>query len=217
MKKNNNLSTSPARTAATKIRKSDRVTIGMDLGDKTSRYCARNGDGDVLVEGACATTRKGMAQLFEAMPPCRVAIEVGSHSRWASEDLKKLGHEVIVANARQVKLISQSSRKNDKPEAEMPARLARVDPGLLRPIRHRSEEAQKDLTTIRIRAALVEARTQLVNAARGVAKAAGATAGVLRCGSDGYGKAGGAAGGSAGIAAAAGATGGIADGKHQGV
>jgi transposase len=87
--------------------------------------------------------------------------------------LKSLGHEVIVANARQVRLISQSSRKNDKLDAQMLARLARMDPALLRPIRHRSEEAQKDLLTIRIRSALVEARTGLVNAARGLTKAVG--------------------------------------------
>jgi transposase len=102
-----------------------------------------------------------------------VAIEVGTHSPWVSRELKKYGHEVIVANARQVKLISQSSRKNDKLDAQMLARLARMDPGLLRPIRHRSEDAQKDLMRIRVRSALLEARTGLVNAARGLTKAIG--------------------------------------------
>ena len=145
----------------------------MDLGDKTSRYCALSGAGEVLAEGACATTKKGMAQMFGAMAHCRIAMEVGTHSPWVSRELKKYGHEVIVANARQVKLISQSSRKNDKMDAQMLARLARMDPTLLRPIRHRSEEAQKDLMTIRIRAALVEARSGLVNAARGLTKAMG--------------------------------------------
>jgi transposase len=48
-----------------------------------------------------------------------------------------------------------------------------VDPQLLRPIRHRSERAQTDLMIIRVRATLVEARTSLVNAARGFAKAQG--------------------------------------------
>src|SRR5947209_12495131 len=114
-----------------------------------------------------------MAQTFAGMPHCRIAIEVGTHSPWVSRELKKQGHEVIVANARQVKLISQSSRKNDKLDAQMLARLARMDPELLRPIRHRSEEAQKELMTIRIRAELVESRTGLVNAARGLAKAIG--------------------------------------------
>jgi transposase len=164
---------SPTRSNTEELRKSDRVTIGMDLGDKSSRYCAVNDAGDVVVEGSCPTTKKGMTQEFGAIPHCRIAIEVGTHSPWVSRELKKLGHEVIVANARQVKLISQSSRKNDKMDARMLARLARVDPELLRPIQHRSEEAQKDLMTIRIRAALVETRTGLVNAARGLTKATG--------------------------------------------
>jgi transposase len=80
---------------------------------------------------------------------------------------------VIVANARQVQLISASSRKNDRVDARTLARLARVDPELLRPIRHRSEQAQTDLLQIRMRAALVKARTSLINAARGLVKALG--------------------------------------------
>ena len=97
----------------------------------------------------------------------------GTHSGWVRRLLGGLGYEVIVANARQVKLISQSSRKDDRLDAQMLGRLARVDPGLLRPILHRSEKAQTDLMKIRVRAALVEARTSLVNAARGLTKAAG--------------------------------------------
>ncbi len=73
-----------------------------------------------------------------------------------------MGHEVIVANARQVQLISASSRKDDRLDAQTLARLARVDPQLLRPIRHRSEKAQAHLMSIRVRAALVETRTGLV-------------------------------------------------------
>jgi transposase len=149
------------------------ITIGMDLGDKTSRYCAIDQDGEVLFERSVATTKKGMTQVFGALARCRVALEVGTHSPWVSRLLKSLGHEVIVANARQVKLISQSTRKDDKLDAHMLARLARVDPQLLRPIRHRSEEAQLDLMQIRVRAALVEARTSLINSARGLAKALG--------------------------------------------
>jgi len=145
----------------------------MDLGDKTSRYCALGQDGEVIFERATATTKKGMGQVFGALSRCRIALEVGTHSPWVSRLLKSFGHEVIVANARQVKLISQSTRKDDKLDARTLARLARIDPELLRPIRHRSERAQLDLTQIRVRAALVEARTGLVNGARGLAKALG--------------------------------------------
>jgi transposase len=149
------------------------ITIGMDLGDKTSRYCVLGGNGEVLSEGSVGTTKQAMTQKFTGMRRCRVAVEVGTHSPWLSRLLANLGFEVIVANARQVKLISESSRKNDKMDARLLARLARVDPQLLRPIRHRSEQAQSDLMTIRIRASLVEARTMLINAARGFTKATG--------------------------------------------
>ena len=150
-----------------------RMTIGMDLGDKTSRYCVLNGPGEVTQEGSVTTTKKGMLQVFGSRKRCRIVIEVGTHSPWVSRLLQGMGHEVIVANARQVKLISQSSRKDDKVDARTLARLARVDAELLRPIRHRSQQAQQDLLAIRVRATRVEARTGLINAARGFAKAAG--------------------------------------------
>lgn len=150
-----------------------RVTIGMDLGDKTSRYCQLDEDGQVLQEGSISSTRKAMTQTFAKLGRCRVAIEVGTHSPWMSRLLQSLGHEVIVANARQVKLISASSRKDDRVDAQTLARLARVDPQLLRPIQHRSERAQEHLMVIRVRASLVEGRTALVNTARGLVKAMG--------------------------------------------
>ena len=170
MKKNSTRLQSPKRAAA---RSKGPITIGMDLGDKTSRYCVVGDHGELVSEGSVATTRKAMGQKFAGMRRCRIALEVGTHSPWLSRMLTGLGFEVIVANARQVQLISASSRKNDRRDARLLARLARVDPELLRPIRHRSEQAQADLMTIRIRAALVEARTSLVNAARGFAKALG--------------------------------------------
>ena len=149
------------------------MTVGMDLGDKTSRYCALDQQGEVMGEGGVATTRKAMTEKFGGLGRTRIAIEVGTHSPWVSRLLTSLGHEVIVANARQVRLISASTRKDDKLDARMLARLARIDPQLLRPIRHRSEKAQEHLLAIRVRATLVDARTGLVNAARGFAKASG--------------------------------------------
>lgn len=149
------------------------ITIRMGLGDKTSRYYMLEGNGEVTQEGGVTTSKKGMTQMFGAMRRCRIAMEAGTHSPWVSRLLSNLGHEVIVANARQVRLISASSRKDDRLDAQLLARLARVDPQLLRPIRHRSEQAQLHLTGIRARPVLAEARTSLVNAARGLAKALG--------------------------------------------
>jgi len=150
-----------------------RLTIGLDLGDRSSRYCMLNEAGETVSEGTVATTRKGLDQLFGRMPRSRVALEVGGHSPWVSRHLGRLGHEVIVANPRKVRLITQSSRKSDRLDAQALARLARVDPELLSPVRHRGEAAQMDLMRIRARAVLVEARTMLINSARGLAKSCG--------------------------------------------
>ena len=172
MKKHNISATnqSPKRARA---RQKGPITMGMDLGDKTSKYCLLGSTGEILSEGSVATTRKGMKEKFTGVKGSLVAIEVGTHSPWVSRVLKSLGMEVIVANARQVQLISASTRKNDRMDARTLARLARVDPELLRPIRHRSEEAQMDLLEVRMRETLVEARTKLINAARGLTKALG--------------------------------------------
>jgi transposase len=150
-----------------------RLTIGLDLGDRHSRYCILDEAGAVASEGMLPTTKTGLGSLFEKMPSSRVALEVGTHSPWASRHLARLGHEVIVANPRKVKLITQSLRKNDRIDARQLARLARVDPQLLSPIRHRGEQAQADLAVIRARAQLVEARTGLINSARGLVKPMG--------------------------------------------
>jgi transposase len=161
------------RAKGKRVHKEEGLTIGIDLGDRKSRVCVLGEGGSVVAEGEVATTRRGLWEKFEGLGRCRMAIEVGTHSPWVSRLLTKLGHEVIVANARQVRLISASSRKDDRLDARMLARLARMDPVLLHPIRHRSEQAQAHLTVIRVREALLEARTKLINTARGLTKATG--------------------------------------------
>jgi transposase len=84
-----------------------------------------------------ATTKEAMQQVFSRMPRSRVALETGAHSPWISRLLTQLGHAVIVAHARNVRLIGESSRKDDRLDARMLARLARLDPRLLSPVRHR--------------------------------------------------------------------------------
>ena len=107
------------------------------------------------------------------MPRCRIAMETGTHSPWVSRSLTALGHEVIVGHAQKVRLITKSRRKDDRLDARTLARLARIDPELLSPVKHRSAQAQLHLAEIRARAVLVSARTALVNAARGLVKSSG--------------------------------------------
>ena len=131
------------------------LTIGLDLGDRSSFYCVLNGAGEVIVEEKVATSPEAMKKTFGKMPRSRIALETGTHSPWVSRLLSELGHEVIVANARNVRLIGESRKKDDRLDARTLARLARIDPQLLAPVKHRSAQAQADLTVIRARAVLV--------------------------------------------------------------
>jgi transposase len=85
-------------------------------------------------------------------------------------DLDQLGHEVIMANVRELRAISHSDRKSDQVDAQMLARYARLDPKILQPISHRTVARQETRTLIRARNLLVRLRTAAVNAVRGLAK-----------------------------------------------
>src|SRR6478752_7020454 len=150
-----------------------KLTVGLDLGDRSSWYCVLDEAGRVLLEQRVSTTPKALREVFGGMPRSRVALETGMHSPWVSRLLSEVGHEVIVAHARNVRLIGESRKKDDRLDAQTLARLARIDPELLCPVKHRSAKAQADLTVIRARAGLVRARTALVNTARGLAKSYG--------------------------------------------
>ncbi len=150
-----------------------KLTIGLDLGDRNCWYCVVDEAGQIQGEQRVRTNGKALQEAFGALPRSRIALEIGTHSPWISRWLSELGHEVIVANARKVRLIGKSRKKDDRLDAQTLARLARIDPELLYPVKHRSVQAQADLTLIRARAGLVRARTGLVNTARGLAKSYG--------------------------------------------
>jgi transposase len=147
--------------------------IGIDLGDKKSNCCILEPNGSIFAEETLATTQDGLSELFSAIPPCRIAIEVGTHSPWVSDLLKSHGHEVIVANSRKVESIHKNTRKNDKVDARTLARLVRADPELLYPIQHRGDQARQDLVLLRARDGLIAARTKLINCVRGQVKSVG--------------------------------------------
>jgi transposase len=149
------------------------MTIGVDLGDRKSKACVLDGNAEVVEELVIRTTPEGIERSLGGRQPARVAIEVGTHSPWVSRLLKRLGHEVLVANPRQVRLIYAGRRKNDRLDAHALARLARLDPKLLGPVRHRGPQAQADLAVLHARDLLVGTRTRLVNHVRGVVKSSG--------------------------------------------
>jgi transposase len=152
----------------------DRLTIGVDLGDRSSQCCVLDTQGEVLEESALPTTQAAFRRWFAGKDSARVILEAGTHSHWTSRLLTELGHEVIVANPRMLRFIYGSDSKNDKADAAYLARVGRLDPALLKPVMHRSEVSQADRALIRARDALVRSRSSLVTHARAMVKVFGA-------------------------------------------
>lgn len=149
-------------------------TVGLDVGDRYTHLCVLDAAGEIVEEGRVRTTPAAIHQRFARAPRQRVVLETGTHSPWMNALLTELGHEVLVANARRLRLIAQHDAKRDRTDAEMLARLGRVDPALLAPIQHRALATQADLAVVRARDAVVRVRTLLVNHVRGAVKAVGA-------------------------------------------
>jgi transposase len=151
------------------------MTAGLDLGDNYSYLCLIDTQsGEIMEEGRLRTTPESLRRRFASHErPLRIAIEAGTHSPWVSRVLEECGHEVLVANARKLRLIYANKRKTDEMDAENLARLARLDPKLLYPLKHRGEDSQAHMAIIRSREALVGCRTQLVNHVRGAVKSFG--------------------------------------------
>jgi transposase len=151
----------------------DRLTVGVDLGDRWSQYCILGLEGETLAEGQLRTTQEDVREFFQALTVARVVIEVGTHSAWVQDVITEWGHEVLVANPRLMEGSKRRKRKSDRIDANKLARLGRVDPQSLYPIRHRSREVRQDLVVLRARDALVSVRTELINTARGLVKSMG--------------------------------------------
>lgn len=136
------------------------MTIGNRTWDVCSHYCTLNQEGD-------------LEKWLTYLPPPRLAMGAGTHSIWISEQLQELGHEVIVANGRELRAINHSDRKSDHADAVKLARYARLDPKILRPIAHRTVEQPEALMLIRARDLLIRLSTAAMNAVRGLMKPCG--------------------------------------------
>ncbi|HXC42477.1 MAG TPA: hypothetical protein VNY51_03020 [Candidatus Dormibacteraeota bacterium] len=119
----------------------------------------------MLLEQNLSTTPKAMRAVLGGMRHSRTALETRMHSPWVSRVPSELGHEVIVAHARNVRLTGEGEhrKKDDRLDAQTLARLARIDPQFLCPVKHRSTRVLADLTVIRARAGLVRGHTALVS------------------------------------------------------
>jgi len=156
----------PNREANTAV-----YTVGVDVGDRRSHLCVLDTQtGEIVEESRIATTPAAFERRFSGAGPMRVAVEAGMHSLWIGRVLEACGHDVLVANARKLRLIYADGRKSDRVDAENLARLARLDPRLLSPIEHRGEVAQAHLALLRSREMALRTRTKLVNHVRGAVK-----------------------------------------------
>lgn len=150
------------------------AVIGLDVGDRRTHLCALSADQKVVGAHSFETSRQGVAEALGVWPPStRVVLEAGSQSQWMSRLLRELGFAPLVVDPRRVAGVTRGLRKTDKRDAELLARLGLAAPDLLGAVHHRSEIDQALLSVIRARASVVEARTRLVQCARGLSKAMG--------------------------------------------
>ena len=174
MKEHSKIRKAAARKSATRPQQGQSArTIGIDVGDQYSHFCWLDSAGDIVERGRVASTQAALEKAFGQIGRSRIALETGTHCHWMSTVLEQLGHEVIVADARELQSIWGSRRKNDPRDAEQLARLARVDVRLLHPVRLRNRKTQQDRSVLRAREVLVEARTKMIGAIRGMVKADG--------------------------------------------
>lgn len=148
-------------------------TIGLDLGDTKSTLCVTDAQGKILSEEQLGTTRDALTMRFGHMKPARIVIEACAQSGWIASLLESLGHEVHVANPRQLHLISKSVKKTDRNDARLLARIGRLDLGLLQPTYRRTPLATEARTVLNARRNLVQIRTRLINSVRACAKGVG--------------------------------------------
>src|SRR5258705_11148132 len=127
------------------VRNKKQITIGLDLGDRRHTYCVLDEAGKMTREGSLGNTGEELAAMARSYPGASLVMEAGTHSPWVSRFLRELGLRVIVANPRKIRAIYENERKSDRRDAMMLARLSRMDPTLLHPIEHGSQEAHQDM------------------------------------------------------------------------
>lgn len=145
-----------------------RLTGAIDLGSKHSEACWVDEEGNEVARQRIASNCVALEKLFGALPPMTIAIETGSHANWVRRRLAAMGHAVIVADARRLKLMWDTKSKDDKRDALFLAQIAARCPEFLLPVEPRSLESEQNRAMLRTREAVVRARVKLINCVRGV-------------------------------------------------
>jgi len=76
-----NITETPKKNRQSRSQLSGNLTVGIDLGDRSSRYCILNQEGEVVAASAVATTKKDLSRVFGTLRPSRLALEVGRTRR----------------------------------------------------------------------------------------------------------------------------------------
>jgi transposase len=165
--------TEAVEQAEKKNKRAQPLVVGIDIGDKVSRYAVLGEGKEFAEQGQFASTRQELEKKFGQWSPARMVLEAGTHSRWMTAELKRMGHEVILANPRELKALTGSTKKNDAEDARKLSRIARADEELLKPVQLRSDEAQLELLKLQTREAIVRVRAGLTSTIRGLVKGFG--------------------------------------------
>ena len=70
------------------------MTVGLDVGDKTTHFCALDADRKVVARGAFTTTHQELLEKLARFAGARVILEAGSQSPWMSRALREQGFVV---------------------------------------------------------------------------------------------------------------------------
>ena len=146
---------------------------GIDVHQKESEICILDETGEVIERSRIPTSRKALTGYFATKVRMQIVMEAGGSSQWVSRLIEESGHAALVCPPRQIRMIAESTLKSDKIDAEILARLGRVDSGFLGRVTHRSEEAQLLQANLTARSALVKSRTKWVNTVRGILRGFG--------------------------------------------
>lgn len=147
--------------------------IGVDLGDRWSEVCVLSDSGDVVERTRVRTTPQGFRAYFSQRAGAQIALETGTHSGWSNRLLAECGLTVTTANAREIRKIHQSNRKNDRSDAETLARIRGSIASCSRPCSTAVRRCNPTSRWYVLARVMVRARTMQINAARGLVKAYG--------------------------------------------
>src|SRR5258708_39230887 len=125
------------------------LTIGLDLSDRSFQFCELNAKGEIVKEGQLKLNRTSLRKYLAAQPKARVALETGGQSAWVKPIIEELGHQAVVANARELEAGTRRSHRSDHHDGRPPARFARAVCEFVHPGRLADGRQQADILPIR--------------------------------------------------------------------